>query len=94
MDSIVHGVAKSWIRLSDFHFTFHLIFTSHRSETLQGLVKTAGAASPYLPLHSRPCRGSQTWCLAFPKLPEQEEGSTLTSRPGCLDPGGDWASLE
>ena len=22
MDSIVHGVAKSWIRLSDFHFHF------------------------------------------------------------------------
>ena len=22
MDSIVHGVAKSWTRLRDFHFTF------------------------------------------------------------------------
>ena len=24
MDSTVHGVAKSWTRLSDFHFTFPL----------------------------------------------------------------------
>ena len=24
MDGIVHGVAKSWTRLSDFHFHFHL----------------------------------------------------------------------
>ena len=23
MDCTVHGVAKSWTRLSDFHFTFH-----------------------------------------------------------------------
>ena len=26
MDYIVHGVRKSWTRLSDFHFTSHLIF--------------------------------------------------------------------
>ena len=27
MDSVVHGVAKSWTRLSDFHFTsFHSTF--------------------------------------------------------------------
>ena len=25
MDCIVHGVAKSWTRLSDFHFLTHLI---------------------------------------------------------------------
>ena len=24
MDCIVHGVAKSWTRLSDFHFTLYL----------------------------------------------------------------------
>ena len=26
MDSIVHGVTKSWTQLSGFHFTSHLIF--------------------------------------------------------------------
>ena len=26
MDSIVHGVAKSWTQLSDFHFHFHFTF--------------------------------------------------------------------
>ena len=25
MDSIVHGVAKSWIQLRDFHFHFHFV---------------------------------------------------------------------
>ena len=25
MDCVVHGVAKSWTRLSDFHFHFRLI---------------------------------------------------------------------
>ena len=28
MDYIVHGVAKSWKRLSDFHFTSHGIYMS------------------------------------------------------------------
>ena len=28
MDYIVLGVAKSWTRLSDFHFHFHLLFTA------------------------------------------------------------------
>ena len=27
MDCVVLGVAKSWTRLSDFHFHFHLPFT-------------------------------------------------------------------
>ena len=35
MDSIVHGVAKSWTRLNDFHFTFHFqmkrMFFFHQS---------------------------------------------------------------
>ena len=27
MDCIVHGVAKSWTRLSDFHFSLHIKIT-------------------------------------------------------------------
>ena len=31
MDSILHGVAKSWTRLSDFQFHFHLLCPKHCS---------------------------------------------------------------
>ena len=27
--AVVHGVAKSWTRLSDFHFTGHYFFATH-----------------------------------------------------------------
>ena len=34
MDCRVHGVAKSWTRLSDFHFHFLLIFVNTKSDCL------------------------------------------------------------
>ena len=36
MECIVHGVAKSWTRLSDFHFTSIHIHT-HRQHALKNL---------------------------------------------------------
>ena len=32
MDCIVHGVAKSWTRLSDFHFTLVIKYSIHTEE--------------------------------------------------------------
>ena len=53
MDCIVHGVAKSWTRLSDFTFTFHFDalekdMATHSSVLdwkIPGMVETGGLPS-------------------------------------------------
>ena len=36
MDYTVHGVAKSWTRLSEFHFTIHHLLSRHEFEQTPG----------------------------------------------------------
>ena len=44
MDCVVHGVAKSWTRLSDFHFhTLHVLFHTHCRISLEVSAKVLRA---------------------------------------------------
>ena len=47
MDCIVHGIAKSWTRLSDFHFYFSLPFSGFPGDTVvkNPLANTGGMGS-------------------------------------------------
>ena len=77
MDSIVHGVTKSWTRVSNFHFT-SLHFTSIHFASLYFSMQVGLAGS----LHTPPDHQHHRNWWYFPSVPIH----SLTSLPYLLSP--------